>query len=57
MPERAGGLHCLPPVHLIGHTVYLASSFTQANTAYILAKTSLLDLELVDVLQLVGLLT
>ena len=58
VPERAGGLHCSPPVHLIAYTQPLwPAPVHRANTAYILANWFFLDLQIEDVLQVAGSLT
>ena len=58
VPERAGGLHCSPPVHLIAYTQpRWPAPVHRANTAYILANWFFLDLQIEDVLQLIGSLT
>lgn len=58
VPERAGGLHCSPPVHLIAYTQPIwPAPVHGANTAYILANRFFLDLQIEDVLQVVGSLT
>lgn len=58
VPERAGGLHCSPPVHLIAYTQPIwPAPVHRANTAYILANRCFLDLQIEDVLQVVGSLT